>query len=225
MSRETVPAQRWETGAYLERNPIISIRARHVAALLRDLHGGAVLDLGCADGSISQPLPAARLTLVDLSPAMLERARQNVPWAECIQANVLEWKSDRLYDAVLAIGLFAHVSSPDLLLQKVVEALRPGGRCIVQITDGGTPLGWLHTRYARLRRYKLNEFTSRELIVRASRYSLRPIAVRRYGFLFPGSGRLPYHWQLRIEGWFASGWLSQIGAESLILFRRETAGA
>jgi SAM-dependent methyltransferase len=215
----------FETGAYLDRNPIISIRARHVADLLSDLHDGSVLDLGCGDGSLSRLLAGNRVTLVDFSAAMLDRARQNVPRARCVQADVLEWEPDRLYDAVLAVGLLAHVASPQLLLQKVAAALRPGGRCILQITDGGRPLGWVLTRYGRIRPrggYRVNELTSRELTERAAAYGLTPVAARRYGLLLPGTGRLPYRWQAWIEDRFASGWLSRAAAEVLVMFWKET---
>ena len=40
-----------------------------------------ILDIGCGDGSLSLPLldDRSRLTLLDFSEGMLERARQNIP--------------------------------------------------------------------------------------------------------------------------------------------------
>jgi ubiquinone/menaquinone biosynthesis C-methylase UbiE len=221
----------FDTDAYLTRNPIVLIRARLVAELLADLHGARVLDLGCGDGSVSLPLRVAGndVTLVDFSEKMLRRATRaatSTAWgkAEYVQADVLDWEPEGVYEAVLCIGLLAHVSSPDRLLKRAATATRPGGHCILQITDGGHPLGWLLSRYARIRQregYRLNELTRQKLVALAARYGLMPLESRRYGLLLPGTGRLPYLWQLRLEDWVASSWLSHATAELLVVFERE----
>jgi SAM-dependent methyltransferase len=222
----------FETDAYLARNAILPIRAQLVGQLLSDLHGGRVLDLGSGDGSVSRPLLAAGndVTLVDFSQAMLHQARQAATppsggRVQYVQADVLEWETDTLYDVVLCIGVLAHVDSSDRLLERVAAATRPGGRCILQITDGGRPLGWLLTRYARLRQregYRLNELTRQQLLSLAAKYGLIPIAARRYGLILPGTGRLPYRWQSWLEDRVASGWLSYVAAGLLVVFQRET---
>jgi ubiquinone/menaquinone biosynthesis C-methylase UbiE len=222
----------FETDAYLTLNPILPIRARLVGELLSDLHGGQVLDLGSGDGSVSRPLLAAGndVTLVDFSQAMLHQARQAAPppsggRVQYVEADVLEWETDTLYDVVLCIGVLAHVNSSDRLLERVARATRLGGRCILQITDAGCPLGWLLTRYARLRQregYRLNELTRQQLLALAANHGLVPIAARRYGLFLPGTGRLPYRWQSWLEGHAASGWLSHVAAGRLVMFQRET---
>jgi SAM-dependent methyltransferase len=217
----------FESRAYLQRNPLIAIRAGLVADLLRDLQRKSVLDLGCGDGSLSAALRGNDITLVDFSEVMLEQARRNVPGARHVQADVLAWQPDRLYDAVLAVGLLAHVESVDRLLQKIAAALQPGGRCILQVTDAGHPLGWFLVRYGRIRRsggYRTNDLSRRELIERAAAYGLRPVAARRYGLLLPGTGRLPYRWHSLIERRFASGWFARAAAQVLVMFVKPSAG-
>jgi ubiquinone/menaquinone biosynthesis C-methylase UbiE len=221
----------FDSDAYLSRNPIVLIRARLVAELLTDLHGARVLDLGCGDGSVSLPLRVAGndVTLVDFSEKMLRRAKHaaaSPAWgkAEYVHADVLDWEPEGVYEAVLCIGLLAHVSSPDRLVKRAATVTRPGGHCILQITDGGHPLGWLLTRYARVRKregYRLNELTREKLVALAARYGLMPVETRRYGLLLPGTGWLPYRWQARLEDWVASGWLSHATAELLLVFERE----
>jgi SAM-dependent methyltransferase len=211
----------FESGAYLKPNPLTAIRARLVADLLCDLEKKSVLDLGCGDGSLSRALRGNDLTLVDFSDAMLERARRNVPEARHVPADVLAWEPDRLYDAVLAVGLLAHVESVERLLEKVAAALRPDGRCVLQVTDAGHPLGWLLARYGRIRPgegYHANELSRRELIEQAAAYGLKPVATRRYGLLLPGTGRLPYRWRAWIEDRFASGWSARAAAQVLVMF-------
>ena len=225
----------FETDAYLTHNPIVSIRARLVAELLSDLRGGAVLDLGCGDGSVSRPLLVAGndVTLVDVAEAMLERAkRAAMPdgggKATYVRSDVLEWEPDAAYDAVLCIGLLAHVSSPERLVEQAARATRLGGRCVLQITDRGRPLGWLLTRYGRFRLregYRLNELASGELVTLAKEHGLKLVATKRYGLLLPTTGRLPYRWQRWLEDRFAGGRLARAGADSLLVFRREDVSA
>jgi len=221
----------FEDGAYLSGNPVVSIRAQLVSEFLSDLRNSEVLDLGCGDGSISRSLLDAgnRLTLVDFSDAMLRRARETEPpgadgRVRYVNADILEWTVDRCYDAVLCIGVLAHVSSAARALEQAAAATKPGGRCLVQITDQGRPLGWLLTRYGRMRQregYRLNELSGSALLALGATHGLAPIASRRYGFLVPPSGRLPYRWQTRLESRFAFTFLSRAAAELLVMFRKE----
>jgi ubiquinone/menaquinone biosynthesis C-methylase UbiE len=221
----------FDSDAYLTRNPIVSIRARLVAEVLSDLRGGKVLDLGCGDGSVSRPLLATGndVTLVDVSEAMLDRARERAASgvggkAKYIHSDVLEWQPDSLYDAVLCIGLMAHVSSPERLVEQAMRATRSGGRCVIQFTDRGRPLGWLLTCYARIRRregYRLNELNGRDVVRLADACGLRLVAARRYGLLLPALGRLPDRWHSWLEARFAQGLPAHAGADALFVFRRQ----
>lgn len=70
----------------------------------------AVLDLACGSGVISRKIlaekPAALITGVDLSGGMLALARNTVPGATFIQANICEWKSVGTFDGiVIGFGL------------------------------------------------------------------------------------------------------------------------
>jgi SAM-dependent methyltransferase len=232
MSAHTAKVREFfDTDAYLTHNPIVRIRAGLVAELLSDLSGGKVLDLGCGDGSISKPLLAAGndVTFVDVSAAMLARARQAaVPpdggRAEYVQSDILTWEPKSQYDAVLCIGVLAHVASPERALEQVAKSTRVGGRCVVQITDAGRPLGWLLTRYAQARpgkRYSLNRLSASDLVHLAAKHGLRPTAMRRYGLLVPLTGRLPYRWQRWLEERFAHGVLAHAGADILLVFGKD----
>jgi SAM-dependent methyltransferase len=215
----------FDSDRYLHRNPIVPIRATLVSELLADLHGADVLDLGCGDGSVSQPLLAEnQVTFVDFSETMLERAKRNTgSVARYVRADALTWEPGKLYDAVLCIGLAAHVESPERLVEKVATLTRSEGRCIIQLTDGGRPLGWLLNRYGRFRRregYRLRELTGAQLRDLASTHGLTTVTIRRYGLLLPSTGRLPYTWQTWLENMFASRWLATLGAEALVLFKK-----
>lgn len=231
----TVPSQDavrafFDSREYLARNPIIRVRARIVQHFLSDLENKRVLDLGCGDGSISRPLLAAgnRLTLVDFSPAMLDSARAAIdPEApvEFVEANILEYVPDREYDAVLCVGVLAHVPSVDQVVTVIADALRPGGRCVIQITDDSSALGWLLNRYYRRRSgrsHDKNLMTRAKAMSVCESHGLVMSQSRRYGLLLPGLGALPYAWELRLEMAVAERpRLARASAELLLLLTKQ----
>jgi SAM-dependent methyltransferase len=95
--------------------------------------GAAVLDVGCGTG-----LPTARqladggcdVTGIDISPAMLARARSNVPGARFLELDVTNLHSlPASFDA--AVAFFSLLNLPRKIIPKVLglihAALAPGG--------------------------------------------------------------------------------------------------
>ena len=96
--------------------------------------GGAVLDLGCGDGTpISEVLVQAGLHLyaVDASPSLIGAFRARFPAAVAECASVMRSTFfDRRFDGVIAWGLLFLLRGDDqaTLIAKVAGALVPGGR-------------------------------------------------------------------------------------------------
>lgn len=217
----------FDTRSYLECNAIIPVRALIVAEMLAQVGDSHVLDLGCGDGSISRPLLARgnRLTLVDFSPSMLESARAGTRLGapvEFIQATIQDYVPSELYDAVICVGVLAHVGSVEQVIARAASAMAPGGLCVLQITDNASRLGRLLNRYYRRRgreRYPLNELTLAALVAIAARHGLAYRQARRYGLLLPGLGRLPHGWERRLEEMVGTSVsLSRVGAEVVVCF-------
>jgi ubiquinone/menaquinone biosynthesis C-methylase UbiE len=131
-------------GYLTRRRYNIRIRAEAVQDLTQGLRPRRILDIGCGDGSISLPLLNGdnRLTLVDMSTAMLSVARSNIPGGlvgnvEILNENFMTVElAPQSYDLVLCIGVIAHVDSPSALIDKVTSLVRPGGNIIMESTDG-----------------------------------------------------------------------------------------
>lgn len=103
--------------------------------------GGHVVELGCGNGR-PETLELAqryRLTGVDLSYEQLRRARERVPDAEFVQADLttVEFEPGSL-DAVCAFYVFNHVPRELLpgLLARIHSWLRPGGILLVVFGSG-----------------------------------------------------------------------------------------
>lgn len=135
----------------------IRIRAEAVGELTRGIEPQRILDIGCGNGSISLPLLNARnrLTLVDMSSAMLSIARSNIPSGLAPNVETLNenFMTARLapgsYDLILCIGVLAHSDSPSALIDKVTSLVRPGGTIIMESTDGSHFLNRITQLYHR----------------------------------------------------------------------------
>lgn len=144
---------------YLERRCHIDIRAFIVKEFLSEFDRSNIIDLGCGDGSISlQFLPESKkITLVDFSKHMLEACKAKVPSAyldrvEFIDSNIECFMPSHKYDVVLLLGVLAHANNGYPILKKVCECLKPGGVCIIQITDSAKLLSKILYAYAKLKR-------------------------------------------------------------------------
>ena len=70
-----------EPDHYLANNARLAIRRLACGQMVQDVDRSFILDIGCGDGSMSLPLltPQGRLTLLDSSRPMLDRAKAQPP--------------------------------------------------------------------------------------------------------------------------------------------------
>ncbi len=131
------------------------------AVVGEDAAGLDVLDIGCGTGLMA-PLvrPMARhLTGIDLSPAMLERARARDLYDELGEADLVDALNARraAVDLVVAADVLVYVGDLEPALAGAWRALRPGGVfafSVERAEDGGAgfQLG-LKSRYAHAPAY------------------------------------------------------------------------
>jgi SAM-dependent methyltransferase len=121
----------------------------------------AVLDLGCGAGVPVTRWLAQRfaLTGVDLSARQLELARQHVPAASFLKADMTDLcLAPEIFDAVVALNYIIHVPRTEhpALLEKIHRWLKPGGVFLATWALGewegeesdwegwGSPMRWGH---------------------------------------------------------------------------------
>jgi 2-polyprenyl-3-methyl-5-hydroxy-6-metoxy-1,4-benzoquinol methylase len=191
----------FDSDVYLRNDTVIPIRSRLIRDMLGGVTGARILDVGCGDGSMSAQFldRPNKVTMVDFSEQMLNRARQNAnPTAagasvEFVRSDVLAFEPDALYDVVLCIGLLAHVPDADAVIRNVERWTAPGGRCVFQFSDDDQVGNRLLYRYYAWRRwpsYPLTRTSGQRVLTLVRSAGLRPVATRRYGFVLPGAGRL-----------------------------------
>ena len=122
--------------------------------------GRAVLDLGCGSGlPVARDLAAAgyRVTGADISDVQIRRARELVPEAEFVRADVTAIDlAPASFDAVVCLYVLIHLPLEDQppLLSRIASWLRPGGLLLATTgyrawtgvdenwLDGGVPMWW-----------------------------------------------------------------------------------
>jgi SAM-dependent methyltransferase len=222
-----------EPDRYLGNDARLGIRRQVCRELAGKTDRSTILDVGCGDGTMSLPLlgPEGRLTLLDFSPPMLERAAANVApdernRVELVCGDLGGFAPGRRFTLVLCLGVLAHVPDVPAAIAKVSDLVAPGGHCLVQITDAARWLGRLsHAWYTRRhgRRadgYALNRLDGRRLVAEAAARGLRLVAERHYSLTVPGLRRLPVKVQFAIERGFYASPLASRGGESIFLFAR-----
>jgi ubiquinone/menaquinone biosynthesis C-methylase UbiE len=136
-------------------------RARYTAKLMRALPAGAaVLELGCGTGIPTTRIFAERfaVTGVDIAARHVELARQNVPSAQFIHADMARLDlAPASFDAVAAFYSIIHLPREEHagLLRAIAGWLRPQGLLVATLGAGaepgaiepdwlGAPMYWSH---------------------------------------------------------------------------------
>jgi ubiquinone/menaquinone biosynthesis C-methylase UbiE len=160
-----------------------------VLAMLGDLRGARVLDVGCGTGHFSQPLAAANAVVgVDLSVEMLAFARAKGLAPIRATAEALPF-GDKRFDVVLAASVIQLIPDGAAFVREMMRVVRPGGRVIIcTINAGNAALGLLRVierqKYRHFRLYPFREIAD---LVRAAGGS-----VRGYRFLYYPFGRTAF---------------------------------
>jgi SAM-dependent methyltransferase len=112
-----------------------AVENRAILALMGDLRGKRLLDVGCGLGesSVYFALLGAKVTALDLSPGMVERAVALGSVHGVVIQGVVQ-SGERLdvpeghFDLVYIANTIHHVTDKDALFRQIHRALRPGGR-------------------------------------------------------------------------------------------------
>lgn len=97
-----------------------------------DVRGRSICDVGCGSGRFVAPLAkrGATVTGIDFASSMLELAKQLVEKegvaARCnfVLTDILDWKTQQVFDEVIAIGFWDYVADPLPRLKNIRQICR-----------------------------------------------------------------------------------------------------
>jgi len=129
--------QTWSPEVYAQNASFVPNLGAGVLEWLNPQPGERILDVGCGDGQLTQKIAAsgAQVVGVDASQAMVEGARSRGLNAEVCNAEDLPFHSE--FDAVFSNAALHWVRNQDAMLAGVRQALRPGGRFVVEMGGHG----------------------------------------------------------------------------------------
>jgi trans-aconitate 2-methyltransferase len=129
------PSTTWDPAQYLRWS---DHRLRPAVDLLQRVPAASparVVDLGC--GTVTTLLrarwPAARVTGVDASPAMLARARASEPTVDWQEADVAAWAPPAPVDVLFSNATLHWLDDHASLFPRLATAVAPGGALAVQM--------------------------------------------------------------------------------------------
>ena len=127
----------WDPGKYLE---FAAPRLRPALDLLGRVPlqtPATIYDLGCGAGNVTRLLaerwPAAAVTGVDGSPAMLATARAAVPAVTWLEADLATWRPPRPADLLFSNAALHWLDGHERLFPRLVADLASGGVLAVQM--------------------------------------------------------------------------------------------
>ncbi len=127
-------------------NPIVALEEEVVHELIRSVLAGRALDAACGTGRHAAHLVRMghEVVGVDLTPDMLDRARERVPEAEFHAGDLRKLPADDAGFDLIVCGLaLAHLPELDDPVAELARVLAPGGRLIVSVLHPFQALlGW-----------------------------------------------------------------------------------
>jgi len=117
-------------------------------------NGNALLDVGCGTGHHLRLLQKYhQVTGLDLDSSILEIARQNCPGVTLHQADMVDFRLDRLFDVIVclfsSIGYVKTVGRLNAAVKTMSQHLAPGGLLLIEpwFQPSDMRQGYLHAVY------------------------------------------------------------------------------
>lgn len=98
-----------------------------------------IVDIGCGPGNstelLAERFPDAEIVGLDSSAEMLVSARQRLPDATFVEADIARWSPQEPVDLLFANAVFQWVPDHLSVLARLLECLRPGAVLAIQVPD------------------------------------------------------------------------------------------
>jgi len=109
-------------------------RLRIIRAMVGDHSGARILEVGCGGGHVLSCYPDGKLTGLDVSAVMLDKARRRLAGYD---VTLIKGELDKAgledgsFDVAICTEVLEHVVDPQGVLEQMRRVLCPGGRAVV----------------------------------------------------------------------------------------------
>jgi trans-aconitate methyltransferase len=124
----------WNATGYDEAMSFVSQYGEDLVKWLNPQKGERVVDFGCGTGDLAAQIAffGSEVMGVDISPEMVERARNKYPQLIFQCADGMKWNAGKTYDAVFSNAALHWMKDAEAAIAGMVASLRPGGRLIAE---------------------------------------------------------------------------------------------
>ena len=125
---------KWNSVLYDQKHSFVYEYGKELLALLHPQPGETILDVGCGTGHLTAQIAAAgaRITGLDSSAAMIEKAQAAYPNLEFIHADATNFSFPEPFDAVFSNATLHWISDAEAAVKCMAQALKSGGRLVVE---------------------------------------------------------------------------------------------
>lgn len=139
MIADRAPRDGWNPALYVQRHSFVYDLGQELVEMIDAQPGERILDIGCGTGQLTAQLAerGADVLGIDLSPAMIDAARQAHPEIDFQVADVSTLEISRSFDAVFSNATLHWVTHERDAARNMADALKPGGRFVVEFGGSG----------------------------------------------------------------------------------------
>lgn len=124
--------QVWNAKDYVRDAGFVPLLAADLIATLKPQAGEEILDIGCGDGVLTTRIAAtgAHVTGLEPDPDLAQASRDK--GVQIITQDAHDPFGEDAYDAIFSNAALHWMRRPELVLENIARALRPGGRLVAE---------------------------------------------------------------------------------------------
>ena len=129
----------WNASLYDDKHSFVFKYGEDLISMLAPQAGERILDLGCGTGHLTQQisLTGARVTGIDSSAAMIDKASAIFPDIDFRVMSATDFDLDETFDAVFSNAALHWMKPPGPVAETIARALKPGGRLVAEMGGHG----------------------------------------------------------------------------------------
>ena len=129
----------WNADLYNQKHAFVHQYGANLVEFLDPKAGEVILDLGCGTGQLTRKIArsGARVIGIDSSLEMIEAAREQYPELEFKLQDAETFSFDFLFDAVFSNAAMHWIKDQNLVVERMHQQLKQGGRLAVEFGGQG----------------------------------------------------------------------------------------